>query len=57
MHELIGGQSPTFAILQPFLCGLVAAYVKVPGGFWDALKILRFVDMDIAGRVRSASRF
>ena len=40
-----------FAIFQPFLCGPVAADVKVPGNFRHIFKVLRLVDIDFAGAI------
>ena len=42
-----------FAVFQPFLCGLVAADVKVPGNFGHIFKVLRLVDIYFADAVFS----
>ena len=36
-----------FAIFEPFLGGLVAANVKIPGEFGHVAKVLGFVDPDL----------
>ena len=51
MHDVIVFKGTAFAIFQPFLCGLVAGDVKVPGNFGHIFKVLRLFDIDFAGSV------
>jgi hypothetical protein len=48
VHEIVKGELPAPAILEPLLADLVAAHVKPPDLFWDALEVLRLVDVDVA---------
>ena len=48
MFDFIKIQRPTFAVFEPFLCGLVAADVEVPGDCGDVVEVLLGVDPDLA---------
>ena len=48
MHEVVEGELPSSAVLQPLLANLVAANVKLPDLGWDALEILGLIDEDEA---------
>lgn len=48
MHKVIKGELPAPAVLEPLLADLVAAHVKLSDLFWDALEVLRLVDVYIA---------
>ena len=39
MHHIVKRQSAAFAVLQPFLCRLIPADVKLPCGEWDAVEM------------------
>ena len=48
MHEIVKGELPAPAVLEPLLADLVAAHVKLPDLLGDALEVLRLVDVDVA---------
>jgi len=48
VHEIVEGELSAPAILEPLLADLVAAHVKLPDLFGDALEVLRLVDVDVA---------
>ena len=47
VDEVSVSELATFAVLEPFLSGLVATDVEVPGEFGHVAKILSFVDPDL----------
>lgn len=49
MHDVFEIEDSAFAVFQPFLGGLVAADVEVPGDFRDGVEVLFGVDVDAAG--------
>ena len=46
MQNILKFQFTFFSVFQPFLGGLVAANVKVPGNFGNIVELLRVVDID-----------
>ena len=51
MPDVVVAERPALPVLQPFLGGLVAADVEVPGDLGNIRKILRVVDIDLADRI------
>ncbi|ACU07608.1 hypothetical protein FIC_01158 [Flavobacteriaceae bacterium 3519-10] len=49
MKYILKIQRAAFAVFEPFLGGLVAADVEVPGGFGDVFEILGWVDENFTG--------
>lgn len=48
MDDVFKIEDSTFAVFEPFLGGLVAADVEVPGHFGDGVEVLVGVDIDSA---------
>jgi hypothetical protein len=48
MHNVLKVEDSAFSVFEPFLGGLVAADVEVPGNFGDGVEVLFGVDVDPA---------
>ena len=48
MDYVVVGEGAGFAVFQPFLGGLVAADIEIPGNCGDVVEILRGVDEDFS---------
>lgn len=48
MEDVVELEGAVFAVFEPFLGGLVAADIEVPGDEGDVGEVLGFVDVDVA---------
>jgi hypothetical protein len=48
VHEVVEGELPAPAVLQPLLTNLVAAHMEFPDFFGNAFEVLGLVDVNIA---------
>jgi len=48
VNDVVFGERPSFAVLQPLLTNLVAAHMEFPDFFGNAFEVLGLVDVNIA---------